>query len=114
MGSGLYVTASLEKALNYAKLMPAKGVIMRLEIDLGRVYTCQPQDPHLKDWSSIGYDSAYSPNGANGIREEHCIADPSRRVQILDCVLGNTRKAQSAGYDVEKGQVIRLAAVERP
>eukprot|EP01046_Picozoa_sp_COSAG06_P040486 COSAG06_NODE_4905_length_3870_cov_2.133121_4_plen_341_part_00 len=114
LGSGLYVTASLEKALNYAKLMPAKGVIMRLEIDLGRVYTCQPQDPHLKDWSSTGYDSAYSPNGANGIREEHCIADPNRRVQILDCVLGNTRKAQSAGYDVEQGQVIRLAAVERP
>jgi hypothetical protein len=114
LGPGLYVTASLEKALNYAKRMPAKGVIMRLEIDLGRVYTCKPQDPHLRDWSSIGYDSAYSPEGANGVREEHCIADPNKRVQILDCVLGNTRKAHSAGYDVEKGKVIRLGPAERP
>jgi hypothetical protein len=122
LGPGLYVTASLEKALNYAKRMPAKGVILRLEIDLGKVYQVQPHGPHMRDWQKLGYDSAFSPEGANGVREEHCIRDPNRwitgdslhpahkRVEIVDVILGNTRKAQLAGFDVEKGRVVRSEA----
>ena len=56
----------------------------------------------MRDWhTKLGYDSCWSPAGANGIREENCIADPKARVQIVEAILGDTRQAQAMGFSVD-------------
>ena len=57
----------------------------------------------MQDWhTKLGYDSCWSPAGANGIREENCIADPRTRVRIVEVILGDTRQAQALGYSVNR------------
>ena len=48
---------------------------------------------------------SWSPAGHNGVREENCIAEPSKRVKIIDTILGNTREAQALGYSVRQGEL---------
>jgi hypothetical protein len=69
---------------------------------MGRCYTVTANDPNMKTWHKRGYDSAWSPAGANGIREENCIWDPNARV---GCFLGNTGEAQRAGYVIIGGRL---------
>ena len=91
-----------------AKRMPGAGVVFRLEVDLGRCYQLKKADPHMTDWhTKLGYDSCWSPAGANGIREENCIADPTTRVRIVEVILGDTRQAQAMGFSVDS-QTCRL------
>jgi hypothetical protein len=93
------VTATLEKALNYAKHKEHGGAIFKLRVDLGRCKELGHGDPIMKTWHRHGYDSAWSAAGLNGECEENCIKDPAR-IKITDVVLGDTSKASHAGYSV--------------
>jgi hypothetical protein len=117
LGKGCYVTTSLEKALNYAKHKNADcGAIFRLDVDLGQCMKVQPLKTNggkhnvIEDWHKQGFDSVWSPDGVNGQREEHCIRDPTRRVKIIDIILGNTRAARMAGFELEGGRLVRIDA----
>jgi hypothetical protein len=110
LGPGLYVTTTLEKAINYAtgKKRPDGGAVFVLHVDLGNCYTVRHNDPYIRKWQEEGYDSAWSGEGVNGQREEHCIKDPRPpRVQIVDVIFGNTRKATAAGFSVENGRICK-------
>jgi hypothetical protein len=110
LGPGLYVTTTLEKALNYAKPKPFAGVIFVLRVDLGRCYRItSANDPNRQTWQLDGYDSAWSPAGVIGQREENCIWDTSNRVEITDVLLGNTGEALRGGYEVTHGRVVSMA-----
>lgn len=106
LGNGVYVTTTLEKALNYAKVKPGGGAVLKLKADLGRCYQVKTDDPHMKDWHTAGYDSAWSPAGRNGVREENCIRNPSR-IKLVDVILGNTWQAKQSGYKVVDGQLVQ-------
>ena len=100
LGNGLYMTTTLEKALNYAKVKDHGGAIFQLHGDLGECYNVKHKDRLMQQWQNKGYDSACSGPGVNGVREEHCVADPNSRVRIERVILGNTREAKMAGYEV--------------
>jgi hypothetical protein len=108
LGRGLYVTSTLEKALNYAKPKPCNGAVFELRVDLGECYTITANDRdngNLQTWQQMGYDSAWAAEGIIGEREENCIKDPRPpRVVIKHIVLGHTGEANSAGYWVAQGK----------
>ena len=112
LGPGVYITTTLEKALNYAKgdpnrphtLNPAQGGVFQLQVDLGRCYEVKPNDPNKQRWAEDGYDSAWAQVGIIGQREENCVRDPSR-VKITNVVLGHTGDAESLGYVVTDGKL---------
>lgn len=89
----MYVTTTLEKALNYAKgtqenPKPHRGCILELKVDLGRMYTLNhPDDPLKTKWQAHNYDSCFSAAGLIGVREEHCVAEASR-VKVVDFSFG--------------------------
>jgi hypothetical protein len=113
LGSGVYITTTLEKALNYAKVKEHAGAIFKLKVDLGKCLELKPNDPHMRDWHAQGYDSAFSPAGANGQREENCVRDAAR-IQIDDVILGHTGDAERAGFRVRDGRLYyQLAGVPR-
>lgn len=113
LGPGVYVTASLEKALNYAKCNPGEGGVLILEVDLGRCYRVRSNEPTERTaWASLGYDSAWAAVGVIGKREENCVRDPAR-IRRTDVALGNTSKAHSLGYEVRNGRLELSVAVER-
>jgi len=109
LGRGLYVTTTLQKALNYADRMPCRGVIFELRVDLGRCYTITANDRdngNLEMWQQMGYDSAWAAEGIIGEREENCIKDPRPpRIMIQNITLGHTGEAKRAGYTVEHGKL---------
>ena len=105
LGRGLYVTSTLEKALNYAKRMPFNGAIFQLRVELGKCYTVNANDSNRQNWQQMGYDSAWARAGIIGEREENCIKDPRPpRVVIEHITLGHTGEANSAGYWVDQDQ----------
>ncbi len=104
LGSGIYITTTLEKAMNYAKVKEHSGAIFKLKVNLGNCLELKRNDPHMTDWHTLGYDSAFSPAGANGQREENCVRDPSR-IQIEDVILGHTGHAARAGFSVFDGRL---------
>lgn len=106
LGDGVYCTTALEKALNYAKDKPHGGVILKMDVGLGRCKTLGHGDPMMTTWHRHGYDSAWSGDGVNGLREENCVRDPSR-CKIKELILGNTSKAKRAGYEVRGGRLFR-------
>jgi len=55
LGAG--ATTSMEKALHYAKSREANGIVLELEIDLGRCNDLHPGDP-MRTWQERGYGSA--------------------------------------------------------
>jgi hypothetical protein len=113
LGPGVYVTASLEKALNYAKCNPGEGGVLILEVDLGRCYRVRSNEQTERTaWASLGYDSAWAAVGVIGKREENCVRDPAR-IRLTDVALGNTSKAHSLGYEVRNGRLELCVAVER-
>ena len=119
LGAGVYVTTTLEKALNYAKGVasspnPADGGVFQLRVDLGRCYTVRSGDRgERKGWAERGYDSAWAAEGIIGAREENCVRDPAR-VGIVNVVLGNTAAAGRLGYEVRNGrlEMVDCAAAE--
>ena len=116
-GPGLYVTTTLQEALNYAIKghRPKGGAVFKLRVDLGNCYTVEQNDPNMSTWQQKGYDSAWSAHGANGTREEHCIKDPRpTRVQILDIILANTRQASEGGFTVENGRIVQRGTMGQP
>jgi hypothetical protein len=99
LGRGLYVTTTLEKALQYAKPMPCKGAIFELRVELGRCYIVTANDRNKANWQNMGYDSAWAAEDIIGEREENCIKDPRPpRVVIQNITLGHTGEANRAGY----------------
>lgn len=112
LGPGVYITTSLEKALNYAKRNCAAGGVLTLEVDLGRCYkVCSNERSERIAWASLGYDSAWAATGVIGEREENCVRDPAR-IRITDVVLGNTSAAHGLGYEVRNGRLKRSIAYE--
>ena len=113
LGPGLYVTTTLQKALNYASQghRPHGGAVLKLKVNLGNCYTVKHNDPDMSTWQQRGYDSAWSGDGVNGKREEHCIKDPRPpRVQIVDVILANTRKAGQGDFMVANGRIVQGGA----
>ena len=105
LGRGLYVTSTLEKAMNYAKRMPCQGAIFELKVQLGNCYRVSKNDSNMAKWQEMGYDSAWAAAGIIGEREENCIKDPRPpRVVIQHIFLGHTGEANSAGYWVAQGK----------
>jgi hypothetical protein len=94
LGAGVYVTTSLQKAMNYAR---EDGAVFRLEVDLGRCAklesTCE-----LRTWQAR-FDSAWAPRGLIGEREENCVRDP-RRVRVADVLLVAPAAAARASWRV--------------
>ena len=83
---------------------PYSGVVLKLKVDIGKCKKVGKNDPMMKTWHENGYDSVWSPAGANGKRGEHCVRDPAR-VQIVDMYLGHDVKASDAGYRVVREEV---------
>ena len=50
LGTGVYATATLEKAMNYAKPKPHSGAIFKLRVDLGKCKELVANDPMMKTW----------------------------------------------------------------
>eukprot|EP01043_Picozoa_sp_COSAG02_P073514 COSAG02_NODE_14327_length_1284_cov_1.107173_1_plen_235_part_10 len=115
LGPGVYITTTLEKALNYAKGKagspnPAAGGVFQLKVDLGHCYkVLDGSHGERKDWASRGYDSAWAAKGIIGVNEENCVSDPAR-IRITNIVLGNTGEAQRLGYEVRSGRLEISAA----
>ncbi len=113
LGDGVYITTTLEKALNYAKPKPQSGCVLQLKVDLGRMYTLKggtkkpPDDPLRKKWFKTphNYDSCFSPAGYIGAREEHCVRD-AKRVNVVFVTLGHTGHANAACYFVRGNKLI--------
>jgi len=106
LGRGLYVTTTLQKALNYAERNPCQGAIFELRVQLGRCYNVTVDDSNRTKWQEMGYDSAWAAQGIIGEREENCIKDPRPpRVVIQNITLGHTGEAKRAGYWVEDGKL---------
>eukprot|EP00040_Diaphanoeca_grandis_P044813 m.13673 g.13673 ORF g.13673 m.13673 type:complete len:540 (+) comp9807_c0_seq1:427-2046(+) len=99
LGIGVYCTTTLEKALNYAKRSEGGGIVFVLKVDVGKCLQVKRRDPRMKTWHTLGFDSAFSGEGVNGEREEHCVRDP-KRVHIISCVMGHTRRANMQGYRI--------------
>ena len=125
LGPGLYVTTTLQKAIVYAtgqlpdgrqmSHRPHGGAVFKLKVDLGNCYTVEQNDPYMSTWQQKGYDSAWSADGVNGKREEHCIKDPRPpRVQILDVILANTRTASEGGFIIENGRIEQRGTMGQP
>jgi hypothetical protein len=60
LGRGLYVTTTLQKALNYAERNPRQGAILELRVQLGRCYNVAVDDSNRTKWKEMGYDSAWA------------------------------------------------------
>ena len=107
LGKGLYVTTTLQKALNYAAPKPCQGAIFELQVHLGRCYRVTSRDDsNMAKWQEMGYDSAWAAAGIIGEREENCIKDPRPpRVTIKNVILGHTGEAKRAGYSVVNGRL---------
>jgi hypothetical protein len=91
----------------------ANGVIIKLKAALGRFVELNGQGHPLQmTWMEHGYDSAFAPAGAIGVREENCIAGPSR-IEIIGlqrgykalCHYGQscTRKDRGCKFDHGRG-----------
>jgi hypothetical protein len=89
------------------------GVIIKFNAALGRYVEINGQGHPLQmTWMEHGYDSAFAPAGAIGMREENCIADPSR-IEIIGlqrgykalCHYGQscTRKDKDCKFDHGRG-----------
>jgi hypothetical protein len=106
LGRGLYVTNTLEKALNYAQPMPCRGAIFELRVQLGRCYRVTANDSNRQNWQEMGYDSAWASEGIIGERDENCFKDPRHpRVVIQNVILCHTGEAKRAGYSVVNGKL---------
>ena len=92
LGPGVYCSTKLRKAMGYAERAASQsnsgGVVLELEIDLGRCLVLKEDDELMDMWQYNGFDSAWSPGGANheGL-EENCIwsksnANLNRRITI--------------------------------
>ena len=57
LGDGVYITTTLEKALNYAKVKPHSGAIFKLQVKLGKCKKVGKNDPMMRTWHAHGYDS---------------------------------------------------------
>eukprot|EP01044_Picomonas_judraskeda_P004028 COSAG03_NODE_345_length_8808_cov_5.062349_6_plen_289_part_00 len=121
LGSGVYITTTLAKALHYAgrdgvhgkQPNPAGGAVLKLKVDLGRCYIVRSDSHHQRiAWAANGYDSAWAAEGVIGEREENCVRDPAR-LQIIDVILGNTGEAKRHGYRVKHGRLEFSRAVHR-
>ena len=108
LGRGLYVTSTLEKAMNYAKRMPCQGAIFEVQVQLGKCYRVSANDSNMAKWQEMGYDSAWAAAGIFGEREENCIKDPRPpRVMIKNVIFGHTGEARRAGYSVVNGRLTK-------
>ena len=107
------MTRNEQKAAWYSGKHFTNGVIIKLKVALGRYVEINKQGHPLQmTWMEHGYDSAFAPAGAIGVREENCIADPSR-IEIIGlqrgykapCHYGQscTRKDRGCKFDHGRG-----------
>jgi len=119
LGPGVYITTTLEKALNYAHGLPnnrnpARGAVLVLEVDIGRCYAVRFNNvAECTGWQQRGYDSAWAAEGVIGEREENCVRDPAR-IRITNVVLGHTGQARSLGYVVRNGRLEKVHVAQGP
>jgi hypothetical protein len=89
-------------------------VVIKLKVALGRYVEINGQGhPLHMTWMEHGYDPAFAPVGAIWVREENCIAGPSRIFEIVGlergykapCHYGQscTRKDKGCKYDHGRG-----------
>ena len=85
----MHVTRSEQKAaMCYSDRPGNDGVVIKLKVALGTYAEIYEQGhPLQKTWMEHGYGSAFAPAGAIGVREENCIAGPSR-IEIIGLARG--------------------------
>jgi len=111
LGRGVYCTATLDKALEYAK-GPHGGIVLELEVDLGKCKELEPNDPMMTSWQSQ-YDSAWAPfsaaNPGDIGKEENCVKDP-KRIKVVRAIGRNMGALHRGGYDIIDGKLIQTHA----
>ena len=56
LGSGVYVSSSVKKAVNYGP------VVLMLDVEIGKLITIDRQNhPRQKNWANLGYEAAFVP-----------------------------------------------------
>ena len=106
---------SLPKAMHYARRKPYEGVVLKLKVDLGQCITLQHGDPLMRTWQQF-YDSAFAPAGTALAEDENCVKNGKLRSQggpftIVDVIPTDTRKAEQAGYEVQRGRLVKPGVV---
>ena len=85
LGSGVYVSRDLNKAWRYSQPHQGDGVILELEIEVGKVCIVDKQGhKYQKNWHAF-FDTAWVPSNCKMVHsglEEGCIAEP-RRVRLV-------------------------------
>ena len=98
LGRGVYTSRDIRKAHQYGPgRHGANGVIMELEVDVGRVYVISDRSDRNDHWQmSFGqYDSAWVKPGVQDSGEENCIRDPCR-IRVTNSGVPATRDRPAA------------------
>jgi hypothetical protein len=99
--TGIYVTGTLAKAMEYTTKKPHGGCILQLVVDMGNCLHLDPSNLHLqKTWQDAGFDSAHAPDKLLGPHnmEEFCIKEPRRVLQLAVVTPCDAVKAAAAGF----------------
>jgi hypothetical protein len=108
LGAGVHVTRSEQKAAWCSGKHGSNEVVIKLKVALGRYVEINGQaHPLQMTWMEHGCGSAFAPAGAIGVREENCIAGPSR-IEIIGPCAGIRRRAIMAR--AAHGRIQRLQA----
>ena len=89
LGPGVYCSRDINKARQYGG---SNGVILRLEVSVGKVYVINNRSDRNSNWQNYDYDTAWVKPGVQDSGEEDCVRDPGR-IQVVDYGLGNSSSA---------------------
>jgi len=114
LGDGVYYTGNLTKALAYAKMHEACGVILVLRVDMGNCKVLSPHDPMMRTWHENGYHTAHAPHGPSGCggMSEYCVRDP-KRISIVGVIAGDTDQLSGKNMEIRDNQLVHLWSVDK-
>ncbi|KAM4015437.1 uncharacterized protein ACNLHF_002105 [Anomaloglossus baeobatrachus] len=101
LGSGVYVSRDINKALRYPLYDKSEQVVLKLRVSVGRVKKIEHQGhPMQKTWNEHGYDTAWVPPNCGMVRsglEEDCVWDP-RRIKVMDIAKASPELQEQLNY----------------
>jgi len=110
LGNAVYLASDLQQSLYYAR-MSYVGIVLKLQVNMGRIRKIFRGDPLLTTWMYHGYDTAWCPAGVYKDMEENAIADPSR-IKIVDMFAVSTVQLQNCGYGIYKGRLYKTTDID--
>ena len=110
LGNAVYLASDLQQSLYYAR-MSYVGIVLKLQVNMGRIRKIFRGDPLLTTWMYHGYDTAWCPAGVYKDMEENAIADPSR-IKIVDMFAVSTVQLQNCGYGIYKGRLYKTIDID--